>query len=134
MERNTAYQSSTEAEPLLVEQFGPIVVLTLNRPHARNSLSENLLTTLSTALKNIATDPRVRAVVLAANGPAFCAGHDMKEITERRTDDDRGRAYFTQLMDTCSDIMMAIVRLPQPVIAAVQGPATAAGCRGDGWA
>ena len=69
------------------------------------------------------------AVVLAANGPAFCAGHDLKELNARRSDSDRGRAYFKLIMTTCSAIMQQVVRLPQPVIAAVQGTATAAGCQ-----
>ena len=71
----------------------------------------------------------MRAVVLAANGPAFSAGHDMKELTARRSDADRGRAYFAQIMNACSAMMQAIVHLPKPVIAAVQGIATAAGCQ-----
>lgn len=129
MSRNDATQSPIETNPLLVERIGSIAILTLNRPHARNSLSENLLTALNAEFARIAGDSGVRAVVMAASGSAFCAGHDMREITERRADSDRGRAYFTQLMDICSDMMMAIVRLPQPVIAAVQGPATAAGCQ-----
>ena len=71
----------------------------------------------------------MRAVVIAANGPAFSAGHDMKELTARRADADRGRAYFAQMMTACSAMMQAIVQLPKPVVAAVQGIATAAGCQ-----
>ena len=67
--------------------------------------------------------------MLAANGPAFCAGHDLKELTARRSDADRGRAYFTTIMTMCSAMMQQIVNLPQPVIAAVQGVASAAGCQ-----
>jgi len=114
---------------LLRETRDDIAVLTLNRPQARNSLSEALLAALTDALAEIADDRRVRAVVLAANGTAFSAGHDMKEMTARRTDPDRGRAYFKQLMNACATMMQAIVRLPQPVIAAVQGTASAAGCQ-----
>ena len=77
----------------------------------------------------IARDRAVRCVVLAAEGPAFCAGHDLKEMTARRADADRGRAYFEDLMTRCSALMQAIVALPQPVIAAVEGVATAAGCQ-----
>ncbi len=84
---------------------------------------------LGEAFAAIGRDPTIRAVVVAANGPAFCAGHDLKELTARRNDRDRGRAYFTQIMETCSALMQSIVRLPQPVIAAVQGVATAAGCQ-----
>ena len=68
-------------------------------------------------------------MVLAANGPGFCAGHDLKELTSRRTDADGGRAYFQHIMTTCSTMMQQIVTLPQPVIAAVQGIASAAGCQ-----
>ena len=106
-----------------------IAILTLNRPAARNALSEALLLTLSESLATIAKDRDIRAVVLAANGPAFCAGHDLKELTARRSDADGGRAYFHHIMTTCSAMMQSIVALPQPVIAAVQGIATAAGCQ-----
>src|SRR4029078_13685682 len=100
---------------------GPVAVLTLNRPEARNSLSEALLHSLGDALAEIAKDDSVRAVVLAANSPAFCAGHDLKELTGRRSDADGGRAYFQQIMDTCSTMMEQSVPLPQAVIAAVRG-------------
>jgi enoyl-CoA hydratase/carnithine racemase len=121
---------TTSAEPeLLRDDRGPVAILTLNRPAARNSLSEALLGQLGEALGNIAKDDKVRAVVLAANGPAFCAGHDLKELTGRRTDADGGRAYFQHIMNTCSAMMQQIVALPQPVIAAVQGVASAAGCQ-----
>jgi enoyl-CoA hydratase/carnithine racemase len=114
---------------LLSEKVGGIAVLTLNRPAARNSLSEGLIAALHGALKDIHDDTSVRAVVIAANGPAFSAGHDMKELTARRSDADRGRAYFAEIMNACSAMMQAIVHLPKPVVAAVQGIATAAGCQ-----
>jgi len=114
---------------LLREREGEIVVLTLNRPTARNSLSEALLKALACALSDIANDESVRAVIVAANGPAFCAGHDLKELTSRRTDPDGGRAYFKHIMTTSSAMMQQIVQLPQPVIACVQGVASAAGCQ-----
>ena len=114
---------------LLRETIGGIVVLTLNRSGARNSLSEALIAELHAALNEIHHDAGVRAVVIAASGPAFSAGHDMKELTIRRSDADRGRAYFAQIMNACSAMMQAIVHLPQPVVAAVQGVATAAGCQ-----
>ena len=114
---------------LLRERDGEIAMLVLNRPHPRNSLSEALLQALSSALRDIKDDTSVRSVVLAANGPAFCAGHDLKELTARRADADGGRAYFRHIMTTCSAMMQQIVTLPQPVIAAVQGPASAAGCQ-----
>jgi enoyl-CoA hydratase/carnithine racemase len=114
---------------LLREDISGIAVLTLNRPHARNSLSEAMLAALGDALTAIAHDRDVRAVVLTANGPAFSAGHDLKELNARRTDADRGRAYFKHIMTLCSAVMQQIVMLPQPVIAAVQATATAAGCQ-----
>ncbi len=117
------------ASILLREDVDRIALLTLNRPEARNSLSEAMLTSLGDALAAISTDHSVRAVVLAANGSAFSAGHDLKELTARRTDPDGGRAYFKQIMDACSAVMQMVVRLPQPVIAAVEGIATAAGCQ-----
>jgi enoyl-CoA hydratase/carnithine racemase len=119
----------TETPVLLREDQDSIAVLVLNRPHARNSLSEALLAALTESLSSIATDARVRVVVLAANGPAFSAGHDMKEMTARRSDPDRGRAYFKELMNRCAAMMQAIVHLPKPVIACVQGVASAAGCQ-----
>ncbi|WP_246664190.1 enoyl-CoA hydratase [Tardiphaga sp. P9-11] len=114
---------------LLRETVGNIGVLTLNRPAARNSLSEGLIGELHAALDDIAQDNAVRAVVIAANGSVFSAGHDLKELTARRADADRGRAYFAHMMAICSSMMQAVVRLPKPVIAAVQGVATAAGCQ-----
>jgi len=126
-------QSSARAvapEPaLLRETIDNIAVLTLNRPEIRNTLSEAMLAALSDAFTAIAEDHAVRAVVLAAKGPAFSSGHDLKELTARRSDPDGGRAYFRLIMLTCSAMMQQIVRLPQPVIAAVQGTATAAGCQ-----
>jgi enoyl-CoA hydratase/carnithine racemase len=118
------------APPILLREIaGPVAVLTLNRPEQRNSLSDALIAALHEALAEISADTAVRAVVIAANGPAFCAGHDLKELTAHRADADRGRAAFARLMTACSAMMQAIVRLPKPVVAAVQGIATAAGCQ-----
>src|SRR6202048_4585967 len=129
MSAQTARIPTRHASILLRETLGSITLLTLNRPEARNSLSEGLIAELHAALKDIHDDTNVRAVVIAANGPAFSAGHDMKELTARRADADRGRGYFAQIMNTCSAMMQAIVQLPKPVVAAVQGVATAAGCQ-----
>jgi enoyl-CoA hydratase/carnithine racemase len=125
----TSCASDRPAPELLLEYLSDSAVLILNRPQTRNSLSEAMLTALSEALTEIAADKAVRAVVIAANGPAFCAGHDLKELTSRRTDPDGGRAYFRYMMSLCSKTMLQIVNLPRPVIAAVQGVATAAGCQ-----
>ena len=125
-----AARATTPQPPILLRQtLGSIAVLTLNRPASRNSLSEAMIGELHAALDDIRDDPGVRAVVIAANGPAFSAGHDMKELTARRSDGDRGRAYFAQMMNACSAMMQAVVQLPQPVVAAVQAIATAAGCQ-----
>src|SRR5258708_37456676 len=103
--------------------------LILNRPASRNSLSEELLTALIDALASLGRDASVRAVVIAAEGPAFCSGHDLRELTARRTDPDGGRGFFTRIWRLCNTMMMSTVELPQPVIACVQGAASAAGCQ-----
>jgi len=123
-------RAPTPQSPILSrERLGSIALLTLNRPAARNSLSEAMIAALHAALNEIGDDNSIRALVIAANGPAFSAGHDMKELTAHRSDGDHGRAYFAQIMNACSAMMQAIVHLPKPVIAAVQGTATAAGCQ-----
>jgi enoyl-CoA hydratase/carnithine racemase len=117
------------AAPLLRADAAGIATLTLNRPEARNPLSEAMLDALTAELDAIAADKRVRAVIIAASGPAFSAGHDLKEMTARFTDADRGRAYYADIMGRCSAMMQKIVKLPQPVVAAVEGVASAAGCQ-----
>lgn len=106
-----------------------ILRLTLNDPAKRNALSEAMLAGLGSAFAEAGRDPRVRVIVLAANGPAFCAGHDLKEMTAGRTGEDRGRTYFTRVLTQCSAVMQGIVTCPKPVIAEVTGIATAAGCQ-----
>lgn len=106
-----------------------ILRLTLNAPSRRNALSEAMLAALGAAFSEAGADPSVRVVILAANGPAFCAGHDLKEMTAGRSGPDRGRAYFAKVMTLCSSVMQAIVTCPKPVIAEVAGVATAAGCQ-----
>jgi enoyl-CoA hydratase/carnithine racemase len=125
----TPAASITNAPLVLRETSDAIAILTLNRPEARNSLSAAMIVALGEALDAIARDRTIRAVVLAANGPAFSAGHDLKELATRRADPDRGRAFFMQVMTACSEMMQQIVRLPQPVIASVHATATAAGCQ-----
>ncbi|MEI5664102.1 enoyl-CoA hydratase [Bosea sp. CCNWLW174] len=118
-----------KAQILLREDADGIATLTLNRPEARNPLSEAMLAALAETLAAIANDRSIRAVVLAAAGPVFSAGHDLKEMSARRADPDRGRAYFADVLGRCSGVMQQITALPQPVIAAVEGTATAAGCQ-----
>jgi enoyl-CoA hydratase/carnithine racemase len=129
MTAQTARVATPQSTVLLRETLAGIAILTLNRPAARNSLSEMLIADLHAALDAIRHDAGVRAVVIAANGPAFSSGHDLKELTARRSDADRGRAYFGHMMSLCSAMMQAVIHLPKPVIAAVQGIATAAGCQ-----
>ncbi len=114
---------------LLAETSAGITTLTLNRPQVRNCLSEAMLDSVTEAIGHCAKAPECRVVILAANGPAFSSGHDMKQMTARRTDADRGRVYFEDIMARCSTMMQSIVRCPKPVIAQVQGVAAAAGCQ-----
>lgn len=106
-----------------------VLRLTLNDNSRRNALSEAMLKRLGDLMVSTANDPAVRVIVLAAVGPAFCAGHDLKEMTAGRQADDGGREYFTHVMKTCSGVMQSIVNNPKPVIAEVAGVATAAGCQ-----
>ena len=106
-----------------------ILTLTLNRPDQRNSLNLQLISEISAAMVAAGGNPEVRVIVLAANGPAFCAGHDLKEMTRHRDDSDGGRKFYEDTMRQCSDMMQSIVRCPKPVIARVHGIATAAGCQ-----
>lgn len=111
-----------------LEQPG-ILRLTLNDIARRNALSEEMLAQLGEAIAEAGADPAVRVVVVAAEGPAFCAGHDLKELTAARTASDGGQAYFARIMALCSAVMQGIVACPKPVIAEVTGIATAAGCQ-----
>jgi enoyl-CoA hydratase/carnithine racemase len=106
-----------------------ILRLTLNDAARRNPLSEAMLSALRSAFDDAGRNAAVRVVVLAANGPVFCAGHDLKEITAGRSGEDRGHAYFTRVMAMCSGVMQSIVNCPKPVVAEVSGIATAAGCQ-----
>ncbi|MDF1846411.1 MAG: enoyl-CoA hydratase [Parvibaculaceae bacterium] len=116
-------------EVLLRDDCDGVTTLTLNRPKQRNSLSEALMAALTAEMTAIAEDPAVRVIVLAANGPVFCAGHDLKELTVARQREDRGRAYYQDIMKRCSTMMLSILQNPKPVIAKVHGTATAAGCQ-----
>jgi enoyl-CoA hydratase/carnithine racemase len=121
----TAMPNITENPPVLLERRdGGVLRLTLNRPEARNALSVALMTALVEALGRGAQDPEARIVVIAGAGPAFCAGHDLREIR-----DDQTRENYERVFALCSELMLAIVRLPMPVIAEVHGVATAAGCQ-----
>jgi enoyl-CoA hydratase/carnithine racemase len=126
---DTGTDSLAGAPVLRRETDGAVASLILNRPASRNSLSVDLLTALIDALASIAADASVRAVIIAAEGPAFCSGHDLRELTARRADPDGGRAFFDRTWDLCSTVMQSVAGLPQPVIACVHGIASAAGCQ-----
>ena len=119
----------TQDDLLLREDRNGVTRLTLNAPKSINALSEAMLDALSTTLDEIAADRSVKAVILRSSGNHFCAGHNLKEMSLRRQDDDGGFQYFQDLFATCSAMMLRVVRLPQPVIAEVRGIATAAGCQ-----
>lgn len=112
------------AAPLLQASAAGVLRLTLNRPQQYNALSEELLAALRAALDAAAGDPAVRVVVLAASGPAFCAGHDLRQMQQRPELD-----YYRWLFGECARVVRQIRQLPQPVIARVQGLATAGGCQ-----
>ncbi|MEO0702733.1 MAG: enoyl-CoA hydratase [Pseudomonadota bacterium] len=114
---------------VLREDTGAVARLTLNRPKALNALSEAMLADLQSTLDTLAQDPKIRVIVIAAAGRAFCAGHDLREMTEARAEPDGGAARFAQLFDACAQLMQTLPTLPQPVIAEVSGLATAAGCQ-----
>lgn len=125
----TADGKGSEALLLEARPAPGVLVLTLNRPQQRNALSLALLDALDNAitLAGIAAD--TRAIVIAASGPVFSAGHDLKEMEAHRADHDGGRAFFQRTLATCSRMMQSLTDCPRPVIAAVQGTATAAGCQ-----
>lgn len=121
--------STGAAAPLLEARHDGVTVLTLNRSAQRNSLSEALITALHGAIDRASADASIKAVVIAAEGPAFSAGHDLRELTSRRSDTDGGHRYYAHIMQICAAMMQAIVRSPKPFIAAVEGVASAAGCQ-----
>ncbi|MGZ8851539.1 MAG: enoyl-CoA hydratase-related protein, partial [Thermoanaerobaculia bacterium] len=110
-------------ETILLETDGPIAVVTLNRPSRRNALSLELMHELMHCLDQIGRDAKVRAVILAAAGKVFSSGHDLGELVGRNINE------YREIFDVCSELMMKIQSIPQPVIAEVQGIATAAGCQ-----
>lgn len=118
-----------QADFVLRDDRGAVAVLTLNRPAQRNALSEGMIAALYHSLRTVAEDRSIRVVVLTGAGSCFSSGHDLKELTRHRQDDDGGQAFYTRIMTACSRLMLSIVRLPKPVIAAVNGVATAAGCQ-----
>ena len=122
--------NAPESPPLLLTACtGGVLRLVLNRPSARNALSSDLMAALKSALDGAAADNATRVIVIAAEGPVFSSGHDLKEMARHRADGDAGKKAYAGLFTQCSEMMQAIVRNPKPVIAEVQGIATAAGCQ-----
>lgn len=112
-------------EPVLLDKDGPVAWLTLNRPEKRNALSLELMTNMLNKLEIIEQDPDIRVVVIKGNGPAFCAGHDLQEMVGT----DLDIQHFDKIFSVCAEMMQALFKLSQPVIAQVHGIATAAGCQ-----
>ncbi|MFT4715936.1 MAG: enoyl-CoA hydratase/carnithine racemase [Paracoccaceae bacterium] len=117
-------------DPILLRQDkDAVATLTMNTPKSLNALSDAMIAAIQAEFDALMTDQSVRAVVIKGAGKAFCAGHNLKEMTAGRQSDDGGRAYFSDLFSRCSKMMTTIPRLPQPVIAEVHGIAAAAGCQ-----
>ena len=124
-EIQTQFETVSESEALVLREDNEgLVTLTLNRPRQFNALSEEVLAALQEELDRIAEDQQARLVVIAGNGKAFCAGHDLKQMSAKREED-----YYRTLFTQCSKMMLTLNQMPQPVIAKVQGIATAAGCQ-----
>ncbi|MFN0263352.1 enoyl-CoA hydratase [Tepidamorphus sp. 3E244] len=118
-----------DSAPVAVRNDGAVRILTLNRPQSRNTLSVETMDALQTQLDRIERESEVRCAVIRAEGNGFCAGHDLKEMQAHRNDADKGKAFFTDLFQQCTRLMGAVRKCRVPVIAEVQGIATAAGCQ-----
>ena len=116
---------------ILLEELADnsVLRLTLNDAKRRNALSVEMMTKLATALNSASENKDIRTIILAGNGPAFCSGHDLKQMSAARKNDDDGQAYFTKVFSSCSELMQMIVNHPKPIIAEVSGVAAAAGCQ-----
>jgi enoyl-CoA hydratase/carnithine racemase len=119
----------TTPDLLITRPRQGVAHVALNRPAARNALSLSLIHQLHVVIKTLGQDAQVAAIVLAAEGPVFSSGHDLKELTSHRGDPDGGHEFYGTTMKSCAAMMQEIVACPRPVIAAVQGTATAAGCQ-----
>jgi enoyl-CoA hydratase/carnithine racemase len=120
---------SVAASLLRRDDSAGVATLTLTAPVSRNALSLAMIETLSAALADIAHAPNIRAIIIAGEGPAFSSGHDLRELASHRSDRDGGEEFYQRLMASCAAMMQAIVALPKPVIAVIEGVATAAGCQ-----
>jgi enoyl-CoA hydratase/carnithine racemase len=126
---HTTLAPAPTAPLLRVEDRGATRIITLDNPSRRNALSLAMILELHHALREAGATPAIRAVIIAGEGPALSAGHDLKEIQAARTERDHGRGFYDTLMQACSAMMLEIRAMPQPVVAAIEGIATAAGCQ-----
>ena len=123
-------EMSESSKILTIDKSGNGVLrLTMNNLDQKNALSERMMSEVMSEIRNASQDKSIKVIILAANGNVFCSGHDLKEITAARENEDSGAVFFQKLFDHCSTMMELIVNTPQPVIAEVDGIATAAGCQ-----
>ena len=106
-----------------------ILNLTLNDPEHQNTLSEDMIAELDKNLQDAAKDNSVKVIILSSTGPVFCAGHNLKDLNSKRSDPDNGKKYYDEIFNSCSNLMMNIVNNAKPIIGAIDGIATAAGCQ-----
>jgi enoyl-CoA hydratase/carnithine racemase len=111
------------------DDTGAVAHLRMNAPERLNALSDEMLAALQAQIDSLKDDTSIKAVILSGNGKAFCAGHDIRQMTAGRAAEDKGQSYFEGLFSRCTAVMLGLQRLPQPVIAQVHGIATAAGCQ-----
>ena len=114
---------------ILFEKKKNILKLTLNNPLSQNTLTKNMISSLNDNFKKASNDKEVKVIILAAKGPVFCAGHNLKDLDAKKSNSDQGKLYYNKLIKSCSNLMLNIQNLPKPVIAEVDGIATAAGCQ-----
>ena len=130
MSSNNNNEANTDDSILLEELIGNGVYrLTLNDAKKRNALSEEMMAKVKSSLSDAADNKSIRVIIIAGNGPAFCSGHDLKQMTAGRDNDDQGLTYFKKVFASCSELMQMIVEHPKPIIAEVSGVAAAAGCQ-----
>ena len=130
MSSNNNNEANTD-DSILLEEFiaNGVYRLTLNDAKKRNALSEEMLAKVKSSLTDATDNKSIRVIIIAGNGPAFCSGHDLKQMTAGRDNDDQGLTYFKKVFASCSELMQMIVEHPKPIIAEVSGIAAAAGCQ-----
>ena len=130
MSSNNNNEANTD-DSILLEEFiaNGVYRLTLNDAKKRNALSEEMMAKVKSSLTDATDNKSIRVIIIAGNGPAFCSGHDLKQMTAGRDNDDQGLTYFKKVFASCSELMQMIVEHPKPIIAEVSGVAAAAGCQ-----